>query len=149
VAGKNCPYPYPKNRNKKRGESENMEQIIKHLKILNKPYVLIPIIILIGLIGTYRSCTVQKKGIYTIATIYNIEGGRGGMAFDFKYDFQSKEYKSYASGSDIKRSDEGKRFFIQVLPNDPERCKMTNIRVPDSITQAPYSGWKELPIPKE
>jgi hypothetical protein len=100
-------------------------------------------------ISIYRSCTVQKQGVYTIAILSNVTGTRGGVSFSFEYSYLDKKYSNFTVSPDMKRSDEGKRFFIQVLPNDPERCWVTNIRVPDSITQAPYSGWKELPIPKE
>ncbi|MEN9919798.1 MAG: hypothetical protein RL662_2234 [Bacteroidota bacterium] len=107
------------------------------------------IIACISIVGIYRSHTVEKEGVYTIATLHNITGARGGVSYAFEYSYGGKNYDSFANSSEKKHSDEGKRFFIQVLPNDPERCKMTNIRVPDSITQAPYNGWKELPIPKK
>jgi hypothetical protein len=107
----------------------------------------VTIIIIIGIIGTCRSNAVKQKGVYTIATIYNVTGARGGLKIHIRYSYKDLEYTDYAVGSEYTHEDKYKRLFIQVLPNDPERCKMTNIRVPDSITQAPYSGWKELPIP--
>ncbi|MEN9919799.1 MAG: hypothetical protein RL662_2235, partial [Bacteroidota bacterium] len=77
------------------------------------------IIACISSIGFYRSCTVQKEGVYTIATLYSIRGTRGGRLFFFDYTIGGKKYNSSGVSPDIKHSDEGKRFFIQVLPNDP------------------------------
>lgn len=111
--------------------------------------ILVSILVIVSCIGFYRSCTVQKEGVFTIATIYNIEpAARSGLIFDFKYMFYGKEYKSRAGASydDLSMKDEGKRVFIQVLPNDPSRCFMTDIQVPDSITEAPSEGWEKLPI---
>lgn len=104
------------------------------------------IIIIVGLVYTYRSDIVKKEGVYTIATVYNIEERGGGRRNDFSYSFKGKTYESYGMSPYIHMSDEGKRFFIQILTNDPSRCFMTRIRVPDSITEAPLEGWKELPI---
>lgn len=122
---------------------------INSKKKLNKKSLFfgLGIILLVGLIGTYRSCTVNNEGVYTIATVYNFKIVRGGIGFDFKYIFRGVEYRAYAVGSvnNTSMKDEGKRFFIQVLANDPERCLITSIQVPDSIIEAPSEGWKELP----
>lgn len=104
------------------------------------------IIIVICIVGFYRSNTVEKDGVYTIATVYNIEKTRGGRHYNFSYIVNDVQYNSYAISTIKTLQDEGKRFFIQFLPNNPERCLMTDIRVPDSITEAPPEGWKELPI---
>lgn len=107
----------------------------------------VSILVFLGLIGTLRGCEVKEKGVYTIATVYNIDGGRSGRTFNFKYKFKGIEYESYAESpvDELSRSDEGKRFFIQVLTNNPKRCFMTSIPVPDSITEAPVNGWEEIP----
>jgi hypothetical protein len=97
--------------------------------------------------GLYETYIVKKEGLCTIATIYNIKKARGGRSFDFKYSLNGVEYYSMGTASYVKLSDNNERFFIYIMGNNPEKYKLTNIRVPDSITQAPYNGWKELPIP--
>lgn len=109
-------------------------------------FLLFGIILTIGLIGTYRSETVAKEGVYTITTIYKVQGARGGLRVDFRYTFGNKEYTGYAVNSSYSHNDVGKRLFIKVLPSDPDRCLITDIRVPDSITEAPVEGWVELPV---
>lgn len=109
-------------------------------------FLLFGIILVICLIGFYRSDTVAKEGVYTITTIYKVQGARGGLRVDFRYTFGNKEYTGYTVNSSYSHNDAGKRLFIQVLPSDPERCLITDIPVPDSIIEAPPEGWKELPV---
>lgn len=104
------------------------------------------LIVLICFIGVYRSNTVEKEGVYTIATIYNIKKTRGGRGFDYMYIYKGRKYQAHGVAPYVYTKDEGVRFFIQILPNDPERRWFHDIRVPDSITEAPHEGWKELPI---
>lgn len=109
-------------------------------------FLLLVAIIIICIIEFYRSGVVAKEGVYTIATIHKVQGARGGLRIDFSYVFDNKNYTGYAVNSSYSRNDVGKRFFIQVLPNDPERSLITDIEVPDSITEAPPEGWEKLPI---
>lgn len=100
----------------------------------------------ISFIGVYRSCTVQKDGRYTIATVYKIEGARGGSKIHIEYYVEEIRYTgSYISDRKIDKKI-GRRFFLQYLPSQPSRCYIEGILVPDSITKAPPEGWKELPI---
>ncbi|MBD8347026.1 hypothetical protein [Dysgonomonas sp. HGC4] len=109
-------------------------------------FLLFGIILTIGLIFTYRSDTVEREGRYTIATVYKVQGARGGLRIDYEYIFQDQSYTGYAVSTSYSHNDVGKRLFIKVLPNDPDRCLITDIRVPDSITEAPVEGWVELPV---
>lgn len=89
----------------------------------------------------------KKKGVYTIATIYNIEGARGGIKTYFEYYVYGKRYTSSGVVSKNKEKETiGKRYFVQYLASQPNRCYMEGIPVPDSITEAPIGGWTEIPI---
>lgn len=104
------------------------------------------ILVAVSFIGVYRSCTVQKEGNYTIATVYKLEGARGGSKIHIEYYVKGKRYTgSYISDQEIDKK-VGRRFFLQYLPSQPNRCHIEGVLVPDSITEAPPEGWQELPI---
>jgi len=115
-------------------------------KNINKKYIGLIIVIIICAFGFYNRYKVQSNGVYSIASIYNIQSKRGGHYFDFEYKYQGCTYTGHASSYQIKNNDSGKRFFIQVNSKNPEECLIDiTLPVPDSISEAPYDGWKELP----
>ena len=91
--------------------------------------------------------TVKDKGVFTIGTLNKIEGARSGLRLSFSFNFKGVNYNiDYIEPiGNVYMSDIGKRFFIQVLPDNPNNQNrvVVNIRVPDNIEPVPFNGWSK------
>lgn len=111
------------------------------------------VVILIAIIGSFwsdqRADYVEKNGVWTIMTIDRVHAAHRGTSFRCHYKFMGQVYKN--TGSLVNYSDEGKRFFLQVIPTDPERVLYhTEQRIPSWFTlEAPPEGWKTRPTEAE
>lgn len=103
------------------------------------------VILLVCLIMYYRHDEVKNNGVYTIATIYNIEYARGGTKFGYSYSLEGKTYTKKGAASYVYLGEDTIRLFIQALIDDPSRSFMTKYRVPNFIKGAPYNGWDTIP----
>lgn len=114
---------------------------------IDKKYLGLIIVIIICAFGFYNRYKMKSNSVYCVANIYNITTKRGGHYFDFQYIYQGSIYTGYASSYKINKNDEGRRFFVEVNSKNPDECLIDiSLPVPDSISEAPYDGWKELPI---
>lgn len=83
-----------------------------------------------------------------IGTIEKVEGARASLRGFVQFKFRGKVFLSDFLSNDISHNDSGKRFFIKIIPSCP-KCYLSfdsSLVVPDSIKEAPYSGWEVLPI---
>lgn len=115
-----------------------------------KSKILITVLIVLIIMGVYcfwSDYKVRDKGVFTIGTLKKAEGARGGLRLYFTFNFKGVNYDmDYIEpiGS-VHKSDIGKRFFIQVLPDNPNNQNrvVVNIRVPDDIEPVPFNGWSQ------
>jgi len=123
-----------------------------HLTNKTKLILLTFIIVVVGsgLYYHWTSNLLNRTGRYSIGTIENVEGARGGLMIYVTFKFRNKNYtiNSIDATGEITKSSMGKRLFIKFIPSHPTlSCdySIDNI-VPDSIKEPPYEGWKTLPI---
>lgn len=111
------------------------------------------IIILIGIVGSIwsdqRADHVEKNGVWTIMTIDRVHAAHRGTSFRCHYEFMGEAYKN--TGSLVNYSDEGKRFFLQVIPTKPMKALFYSDEfVPSWFTlEAPPEGWKTRPTEED
>lgn len=85
---------------------------------------------------------------YTIGLIQNIEYGRSEDYYIYKYSIDNKDYEKGIGASSSNNLFIGKRYFVIFEKGSPRNSMLLPfMHVPDSITNAPTEGWKELPIP--
>ncbi len=112
--------------------------------------IIITIIVIVSIVGFGKGCYIQKKGIYTVAIVKDIEGTRGGVLCNFYYSYKGVAYEGRGISASIRKKDEGKRFYIQFLQGNPSvKSLLENCPVPDCIGDPPPEGWKEIPKCKE
>lgn len=82
-------------------------------------------------------------------TIDKVYAAHRGTSFRCHYKLRDKIYKN--TGGVVNYSDEGKRFFLQIIPTDPESVLYyTEQRVPSWFTlEAPPEGWSSRPTEAE
>jgi hypothetical protein len=117
VAGKNCPYPYPKNRNKKRAKVKNMEQIIKHKAFLFR--ILLTLVVLIGVYGFGKQKYIDKNGVYTTGVVENTTGTRGGWSGNYYYYVGDKKYTGSTIADEFTKNTKNLNITVKHLPNYP------------------------------
>lgn len=110
------------------------------------------IVVLIPIIGTiwsnHENDYIKKNGVWSIMTVDKVYAAHRGTSFKCHYKFRDKVYKN--TGGLVDYSDEGKRFFLLLIPADPERVLYTEHRVPSWFTlEAPSEGWSSRPTEAE
>ena len=122
------------------------------IKINKKHHALLVVIgflIVICIVGYMYNYPVNKYGIYTIAVITDVkyQGGRVGKSGFYYFYYQGNRYTGEnITGDLITKNDIGKRFFVQFLKENPNRCGICADKpVPDCITKAPPEGWEVIP----
>jgi|SRR5690606_5939691 len=97
-----------------------------------------------------RKLIVFERGVYSIAHITDFRKEVRSWHYRYYFNFQGKTYKSrsYYTRIDLVV---GKNYFLLIDPKYPDlnNILLQPFPVPDSITEAPPQGWKELPIPVE
>ncbi|HEX5151037.1 MAG TPA: hypothetical protein VFW07_06290 [Parafilimonas sp.] len=101
------------------------------------------IILLLILRQELQSKAVQNKGVYSLATIEDILGYKGGVRIDISYSFKGTTYSGFTNyGGDypIHRKD---KLLIKLLPSDPTKynIEQNDIRSCLQNINAPDSGW--------
>ncbi|MDR0605080.1 MAG: hypothetical protein LBG80_12325 [Bacteroidales bacterium] len=123
-------------------------KIIGFVKKYHAPLIGLGILILVCLIGyMYNYYPVNKYGIYTVGTVTDVKrtGGRVGPSCFFYFYYKGKRYEG-SNPTNLKKKDIGKRFYVQFLKDNPNRCGLEdNKPVPDCIKEVPPEGWAEIP----
>jgi hypothetical protein len=68
-------------------------------------------------------------------------------SLEFIYYVKSKQYtKRQAFNPDLELVEIGRKYLVMYLPSDPENSRiLLKLSLSDSI-EAPYAGWKKIPI---
>jgi hypothetical protein len=90
---------------------------------------------------------VSENGIYTVATVTNVEsaGRREGTSCYYYFYYKEKKYEG-RNVTNLTNKDIDKRFYVQFLEENPNRCGiLADKPVPDCITEVPSEGWEAIP----
>ena len=120
-----------------------------HLKILIFGALIVGIVFEIS-----ESEKFDKAAVFTIAWVKELKYEKRGNRVTVEYSFKNINYTGIGMAYENK-SLIGERIFLRLLPDQPAGKVSLHyswrdsevIFVPDSIREAPYNGWKELPIP--
>jgi hypothetical protein len=101
------------------------------------------------LYGIWRKYQVTHFPRYTIATTTRkIFTAKSGFEIEFLYKIDGQQYKSY--GADIEKYHieyPNARYLLKYSYKNPSACEIQwDLKVPDTIGQAPLNGWKEPPF---
>ena len=117
------------------------------------PYALAVIVIMLiwMTINGIQSGTAKKRlaedGVFTLATITDIDGARSGRWVEVKFFYNGREYKTKRRNETIPHSWIGEKIFIKFLPSRPVESEYYDrIEVPDSFKQLSSPIWEDLPI---
>lgn len=132
---------------------------MKRIKIFIKDYkywILAVFIIIIMFVSTpYLNkrgeewrLGILENGKYSIAEVISFRRETRSSHYRYIFYYKNKLYKSrsYYKGINLTIN---KNYFIVFDTISPSRNSLLlqRLSVPDSITEAPSEGWKELPIP--
>lgn len=122
-------------------------------------YVILAIIFSIVSVGTISLLSKREKverlklyksGLYSIGKVTDFRKETRSHYYKYSFYFNNKLYKAscYCGGSSSSLHIDQK-YFIILNPEKPWSYNylLYSYPVPDSITEAPPEGWKELPIP--
>ena len=128
--------------------TDQQNKKFKWKKIIG-PCVIILICIISYFWGEYDLNYVEKNGVWTIMTIDDVSAGHRGRSYTCHYKFRDEVYKN--TGGGLNYSDEGKRFFLQVIPTNPMKVRYySRYPVPSWFTlEAPPEGWTQRPTEAE
>jgi hypothetical protein len=97
--------------------------------------------------GNDRINTVEN-GVFSIAEIIEYRTETRNNYYRYSFLFRNKLFQSrcYCRGKSLVIN---QKYFLALDPEKPgyNNFLLYNYSVPDSITEAPPEGWKELPIP--
>lgn len=91
-----------------------------------------------------------KSGVYSIGQITDFKTETRSDYYRYSFYFKNKLYKSRCHcGGGSSSLTIGQNYFLVLNPEKPidNNFLLYSLPVPDSITEAPPEGWKELPIP--
>ena len=112
----------------------------------------VPFSVISGIIGEHQRNNVEKNGVYTVMTLDEISyAPKGGKMASMHYTFRGQHYEGGTRlDDDAQLSDQGRRFFMMVLPDKPKRKLTLSDPVPVWFTlEAPEEGWKTKPTKME
>ena len=95
----------------------------------------------------YRSKSLAKNGVYVIGRIDRITGAKGGLRAFVTYKYRGEVLHADYISSRIEYKDTLYRYFIKIDTQDLHSLDFDyNDIVPDSIKEAPYDGWRSIPV---
>ena len=127
--------------------------IKKHINII---LLIISCIIFYTIISYFNEKRVNtrintiKNGVYSIAEINEFGTETRNDFYKYSFFFKDNFFKSRCNcGGRSSSLIVNQKYFIIIDPENPNYNNFLLYRypVPDSITEAPSEGWKELPIP--
>jgi hypothetical protein len=122
-------------------------KIRRIIKKHHAPLIGLAILIIVCLVGYMTNYyPVHKYGIYTVGTVTDVKrtGGYVGTSCYFYFYYMGKRYEG-RNATELKKKDIGKRFYVQFLKNNPNRCGCSDRPVPDCIKDVPPEGWEIIP----
>ena len=90
----------------------------------------------------YELRRIEKEGIYSIGFVTDYQY-RSRTSYHFYY--KGIKYNDGYTIGIFTTKDIGKRFFVQFLKDDPDKCVLFHKKVPDYLTEAPPEGWETIP----
>lgn len=89
------------------------------------------------------------KGRYSLAKIDRLVTEPRSSYYVYNFEYKNKSYKGGVGYEKKLLIKQGKTYFVLFNPSKPSKIPslLPTFPVPDSITEAPPEGWKELPIP--
>lgn len=120
-------------------------------KYKNTIFIFIVIFFLTTAIWNYlKHQNLEKNGIYTIATIVNVEAARGGLKTSIIYKLNNQVYKNIyiEDVNEVSYNDIGKKVLIKILRENPDEDFIIFLdkSLPDSINIIPANGWSISPF---
>jgi len=107
------------------------------------------LLLIIYKLQQFRLNKLIDDGIYTIGYGDKTMPKRTGTSYSLSYLYQNQEYKlTLGMANNELQLKNYNRYFVIFEKDDPENAMLLPfLIVPDSITEAPPEGWKELPVP--
>jgi len=107
-------------------------------------YIVLGAIVVISILGFYLTNFIQTKGICSIAYIDKHTTSIKKLV-EYHFFYRGKRY----FGSTISNLElpykKDHRYYVQFTPSIISMSQLTEIEVPDSIKEAPYNGWTQIP----
>jgi hypothetical protein len=89
---------------------------------------------------------ISKNGVYVVAITTDISINKSGATVFFKYFYSNKEYRTSIKPGYSFNKKVGRKFFIKLLPDKPEKYVFLDVDVPECILSGKVDEvWKYLP----
>jgi hypothetical protein len=89
--------------------------------------------------------TIKEKGIYSIGFVTDFQYRARTSVCYYHFYYHGIKYDGGNLDAVFTTGDVGKRFFVQFLKDDPERCVLLRKEVPVCILEASPEGWEIIP----
>lgn len=130
-----------------------IDYLIKNIEVKEKIVVgtLVGVVMLGFIIAllwdTFQRSKLEEEGIYSIGIITNVVNDHhSSPSVLYEFEYMNGRYKGALSIERIDESLIGQRFFVILLPNNPDISKMLiGKSVPLVLKDVPYYGWKSIP----